>query len=66
MKFEDVLGVHLLFMLFLTAVHLYTGETQWTSITLLLSTVIIYGIYIPITIIIDVVKFIKKKIKLKQ
>lgn len=65
MRVEDVMGIHLLFMLFLTVVHLYTGEPQWTLITLLLSGAFVYGVYIPIMIIIDVVKFIKKKIKLK-
>lgn len=65
MRVEDVMGIHLLFMMFLTVVHLCTGEPQWTAITLLLSTGIIYGVYIPTMIIIVLVKAIKKNVKLK-
>lgn len=61
MKIEDVMGIHLLFTGILTIIYLYAGEPEWIQHLSLFLTLFIYGVYIPIIIIVALTKWLIRK-----
>lgn len=64
MKIENMMGIlsltHLLFSIILLVTYIFAGEQEWAKIALTLSMFVVCFIYIPITVIIIVVKAVKR------
>lgn len=65
MKFEDVLGVHLIFMCILLIVQVIVSEGLWAGNLSVISILLIYGVYVPTYIIYKLSKYLINKINTK-
>lgn len=65
MKFEDVLGVHVIFMCVILIVQVIASEARCVGDLSVISILLIYGVYVPSYIVYKLSKYLIKKINTK-